>query len=752
MSVQSWQQVRELFEQALARPPAQRAAFLVEACGNDAALRSEIESLLAHHDQAPRGFMCLPQDGATGPTGEIRPFPTLHLSGDGACPSPRIEGYEIIRELGHGGMGVVYQARDTRLERMVAVKTILGEFQSRERLELLRREARLAARLRHPNIVAVHALIDSVDPPCIIMEWVDGVPLDAIARRLSFHDMARLMLKVARAVAYAHEMGVIHRDLKPGNILVDRTGEPRLLDFGLARGVLRPEELSSGAALKGTPLYMAPEQFAAPSKVGPAADIYALGLVLYVLLTGSAPPNPRPAAGATEWANREIPPPRELNSEVPEPLQRICLKACELRPQDRYARAADMADDLQRYLDGREVRARPMRYTRLLSERVRAHVDALAQWEGDNLITRREADSLVDRYMKLLRAESLWVPGARRLRPGAVILQAGGWLVVLSAVLWVFFYWTKIGSAQRVLWIGLPTVIINAAAAILWRRFSQLVALIFTVVGTLLIPLFGLVLLHELGVLSTRADYRYELFGPDYFSNRQLAAVFWLTAAYAIWLLWRKRFALLAALLAAIWLVAIASTLLLFGLKEWLTDDLYATTAAAFSPVPVVAYLVARRLDRPAHDQLAVPFYAVAGVSFLIILGVLAYDAPDTWFGLTASVAPDPDTGPQINPLNIARELSFLVCGLACFLLALVHDRSGTRLRRLWGALYFRVVPPSCVIPLDYLGKEPLWSLGTVGREPLQVLEFGVPVACVLLLAAGTRLQLRWFAHYGLLT
>lgn len=410
-----------------------------------------------------------------------------------------------------------------------------------------------------------------------------------------------------------------------------------------------------------------------------------------------------------------------------------------------------MAEDLQRYLDGRELRARPTRYTQLLSERVRVHVDALTQRQGDHLITRREADSLVDHYRKLLRTESLWVPGARRLRAGAVLLQAGGWLVVLSAVLWVFFYWEKIGSAERTLWIGLPTVISNAAPAILWPRLSRFVALIFTVVGALLIPVFGLVLFHERGVFSTRADDAFELFGPQYFSNLQIAVAFWLTAAYTVCLLSRKRFALFAALVVAMGLLAFAGALLLFGLKDWLSDELYATTAAAFGPVLLVAYLLARQLDRPVHDQLAVPFHAVAGASFLTVLGTLAYDAPDTWLGLPESVASEGATGPHISPLHLARELSFLACGLTCFLLALVHDRSGARLRRLWGALYFRVVPPACVIPLDYLGDEPLWTLGTVGREPPELLEFGVPVACVLLLAVGTRLQLRWFAYYGLL-
>lgn len=523
MTPKRTQQAYELFEQALRRSPDDRPAFLLEACGNDAELRSEIESLLEHDQRSAAGFM--ESSDRTGGAFLAPTQPPRHAN-DSTPPrdqQPEIEGYEVICKLGHGGMGVVYQARDTRLDRMVAIKTILGEFQSKDRLELLRREARLAARLRHPNIVAVHALVDACDPPCIVMEWVDGVPLDAVARRLNLRDSVKLVVKVARAAAYAHEMGVVHRDLKPGNILVDRTGEPRLLDFGLARAMLRQDEASSCAGMKGTPQFMAPEQFLAPADVGPAADIYALGLVLYVMLTGIAPPAPDSAKDVSDWANRMLPLPREVNPDIPEPLQRICLTACEQKEADRYPTAGHMADDLERYLGGRSVRARPTRYAQLLEDRVRSHVEAIAHWEADNLITRREADSLEDRYVGLLRPESLWAPGARRLLPSAILIQVGGWFVVLSTILWETFYWNDLSSAQRILAIGIPTVIINGAALVLWKRFSQLVALIFTVLGTLLIPLFALVLLSEFEILATRAvdDARYEFLPADSFSNRQ---------------------------------------------------------------------------------------------------------------------------------------------------------------------------------------------------------------------------------------
>lgn len=743
MTPERMQRIYELFEQAVRLPADQRAGFLRRVCGDDAALRVEVESLLVHDSLCEARAASEVADSGSADADAM-----LTGSADGGdgthSEPPQIPGYKIIRELGRGGMGIVYQAIDQHLDCMVAIKTVTGSFENSDLL--LQQEAKLAAQLRHPNIVSIHAFVDSCDPPCFIMEWVDGVPLDVASAGLDAREIARLMLKVVRAVAYAHNKGVVHRDLKPGNILVDRHGEPRLLDFGLARSAVRRGDSTLLPGIKGTPCFMAPEQFLAPFAVGPAADIYALGLILYRLLTGALPPEPTSPADIGQWARRQLPLPRELDPGIPEPLQRICLKACEPEPRERYHSAAELARDLERFLDGREVRARPRRYAQLLGERVRGHLQALRDWVGDRLITQREADALEDRYLRLLRTESLWVPGARRLRAGAVILQAGGWLVVLSTILWASFYWNDLTRAQRVLAVGFPTVIINAAAVVLWRRFSELVGLIFSVIGALLIPLFLLVLFSEFGILATRASDTFELLTEAYFTNRQLAAAFWISAVYVGLLTWRKAYGAFAALFCLMCVLSVAASLLLIGMKDWLTRELYATTAAAFSPVPVVAYLVARWLDRPRREQLSVPFYAVAGVGFLVIIATLAHDAPKTWLRLTP-----PEDASLVNPLNVCRELLFVCAGLTCFLLALIHDRSTTRLRRLWAALYFRVVPPCCLIPVDLLGNEPLWSLGTLGNAELRPLEFGVPALCILAMVLGTRLQLRWFTYYGLL-
>ncbi|MFO0971919.1 MAG: DUF2157 domain-containing protein [Phycisphaerae bacterium] len=782
MSPNSSARAQALFQQATALPAAQVDAFLQQACRGDAALHQEVQALVDLARRA-KGMAVPPRPVESDPplaeTAALVGSPASRARGGAA---PQIPGYEILRELGQGGMGVVYQARDLRLDRLVAVKTLTADDRSAERLELLRREARLAARLHHPNIVAIHALLEDGDPPCVAMEWVDGVPLDVAARRMDFREIARTMIKVGRAVDYAHEKGVVHRDLKPGNILLDRDGEPRLLDFGLARAIARAPTDSSMQAIKGTPLFMAPEQFLSPTDVGPAADIFALGLVLYALLTGGPPPHPSGQFTPQAWANRDLPLPRQINPDIPEALQRICLTACEPLPEDRYSSAARLTEDLQRFLEDRPVHGRPTRYAQLLEDRVRVHIDALTEWQSEHLITRREADSLQERYLRLLFAESLWVPGARRLRVGPVLVQVGGWLVVISTILWMAFYWRDLSALKRVFAVGVPALIINGAAFALWKRSNELLALLFSVVGTLLVPLFASTVLFELNLLSTRSfresggdgrlvvhallrDTRqadvttlrdtgesvravvpierlrtdYELLPGDYFTNRQRACALWLATAYACALLSQKRYALLSATLCVLLVFAYSSLLFLLGLKAWLLDERFARAALAFVPVLGLAYLLARRLDRPGLEHLAGPFYATAGIGIPLVLGVLAMDVPKSGWHLS---------GPGLNQ---CRELLFSACGVLFFVIAWLHDRSGRRLRRIWGNLYFKLVPPCLVVPIDFLSHESLWSLGKLGGAEFEAAELAIPLLCAILIVVGTINQLRWFTYYGLL-
>lgn len=280
----------------------------------------------------------------------------------GTCPS--IPGFELIRELGRGGMGVVYLARQASLNRLVALKMILtGEYSHPQARARFRGEAEVVARLAHPNLVQIHETGEHRGRPYFSMEYVDGGRLADSLRGTPWppRRAARLVETLARAAHSAHERGVIHRDLTPSNVLFSRAGEPKIVDFGLAKLADGVGRTASGEIL-GTPGYMAPEQATGQSKeVGPGADVYALGAILYELLTGRPPFVGASLLDTLAHLVRDDPiAPRRLQPKVPRDLETICLKCLNKDSARRYPTAAALADDLRRYLAGEPVRARPV--------------------------------------------------------------------------------------------------------------------------------------------------------------------------------------------------------------------------------------------------------------------------------------------------------------------------------------------------------------------------------------------------------
>ncbi len=268
-----------------------------------------------------------------------------------AAGLPQIPGYEVEAVLGQGGMGIVYKARHLRLNRPVALKMLLpGAHASPEFRQRFWREAEALAGLQHPNIVQVYDIGDQDGQPWFTMEFVEGGNL---AQKLAgmpqpARQAAALLATLAEAMQAGHQGGIVHRDLKPANILVAANGTLRISDFGLARRFENGPGLTSSGARLGTSSYMAPEQaLGKVSAMGPAVDVYALGAVLYELLTGR-PPFRAETAAETERqvvANEPVPPGR-LNTQVPRDLETICLKALRKDPQRRYSSAGALAEDL----------------------------------------------------------------------------------------------------------------------------------------------------------------------------------------------------------------------------------------------------------------------------------------------------------------------------------------------------------------------------------------------------------------------
>jgi eukaryotic-like serine/threonine-protein kinase len=290
-------------------------------------------------------------------------------TGDGAPPragqatrARHVEGYELQGELGRGGMGIVFRARDKSLNRVVALKMILaGQFASPAEVRRFRTETEAAAQLDHPHIVPIYEVGEDDGMPYFSMKLIEGSSLTKHVGRFADDPQAvvRLLTAVARAVHYAHQRGIIHRDLKPANILIDAAGEPHVTDFGLARRVDGAGGETQSGALVGTPCYMAPEQAGGKKSVTIAVDVYALGAILYELLTGRLLfQGDTPLGTVLQVLEREPDPPRAVNPTVDADLELICLKCLAKDPQQRYGSAESLAADLEHWLTGEPLSVR----------------------------------------------------------------------------------------------------------------------------------------------------------------------------------------------------------------------------------------------------------------------------------------------------------------------------------------------------------------------------------------------------------
>jgi WD40 repeat protein len=414
-----------LFHLALAKSSAdERAAFLEQACAGQPELRAAVEALLQAHE-APGRFLDRP---ALDPVATVGPPPVE------AAPEAKgvaVAGYEILERVGQGGMGVVYKARQLGLDRVVALKMILhGTHAGPEDLERFHREAQAVARLHHPNIVQIHEVGESQGLPYFAMEFcpagsladkLDGTPWQA-------KPAARLVEALARAMHAAHAAGIVHRDLKPGNVLLAEApapplpggkpvgGEggaldgwtPKVTDFGLAKRMDRRGQTQTGAIL-GTPSYMAPEQAGGKGKeAGPAADVYALGAILYELLTG------RPPFRATtdldtllQVVSQEPVAVRKLQPTVPRDLETVCHKCLQKDPARRYLTAEALAEDLRRFQAGESVAARPVGALRRAAKWARRRPAVAGLLAGMVLVAAVGVGGILLSYREALRQRDL---------------------------------------------------------------------------------------------------------------------------------------------------------------------------------------------------------------------------------------------------------------------------------------------------------------------------------------------------------
>src|SRR5688572_6210417 len=350
MERERFQGVKELIKQALELHPSERAAFVEEGCPDDLELALDILDLLDHSRSAAG---------------------TMQEPADGAAASLRIPGYQILEQLAAGATGSVWRARQVRPRRDVAIKVLRLDSVAPGQIARFRREAQFLAQLDHPGIARVieSGVIDDgpVALPWIALEFVHGVTLDKHARsaRPSLAELLELFAQVCEAVEHAHRRGIVHRDLKPSNVMVDREGRPRVIDFGIARASAELEgetaHLTRTGMLIGTLPFMAPEQARGERDLTPAADVYSLGAILYLVVTGRLPVDTedRDFLEAVHAVCNEDPlPARRLRPELPRDLETILDKALAKDPRRRYATAGALAADLERHLARQPVLAR----------------------------------------------------------------------------------------------------------------------------------------------------------------------------------------------------------------------------------------------------------------------------------------------------------------------------------------------------------------------------------------------------------
>jgi serine/threonine protein kinase len=316
----------------------------------------------------------IPSAVDSGFTGETSPTTNV-VEATGCGPERELAGrmhlewagkYRLVEEVGRGGMGVVYRARDEVLGREVAIKMVLSGYDARaELMRRFREEARAVASLDHPNIVRIYEAGEEQGQPYIAMEFVRGESLSQMIREepIPSRRAAEIAMLLAGAIEHAHRRNLIHRDIKPSNVLVGNDGVPKLTDFGLARALERahgPDATVEGQLL-GTPQFMPPEQVRSSGNAGVASDVYSIGATLYTMLVGRSPFQADSLAETLRQVlDAEPVDPSRLNPSIPKDLNMICLKCLRKEPARRYFSAGDLRDDLERFLGGRPVLARPL--------------------------------------------------------------------------------------------------------------------------------------------------------------------------------------------------------------------------------------------------------------------------------------------------------------------------------------------------------------------------------------------------------
>ncbi len=674
-----------------------------------------------------------------------------------AVPEPmpeRLSGHRIIGEIGAGGMSRVFLAEDERLGRKVAIKVLSSRFSGNELVRTrFMQEARALARLSHPNIVHIYNLGQADEPPHFVMEYLEGAPLTDAAGALSLGQKAELMCKAVSAVHYLHQHQVIHRDLKPGNILVGPDLEPKILDFGLARqSEVLERPLTRHGEVLGTPQYFSPEQARGEARLDARSDIFSLGTILYEVLTGTLPFRADSYGDQVRCICDDEPVlPRRLNPAIPGDLQNICMQALEKDPADRYPTAGEMADDLERFVAGEPALAAPASYAQRMTGKIEQHLRELEGWRQDRILSDYEYDSLRRGYDRLVEREDAWIMEVRRLSLPQVGMYMGAWILVVGAALVFLFRYMNLAGTPAVLLVTGATIPTAWYGMRSWRAGRIRIGVAYLLAACLLLPVALVLALGEYGLFKGLTKGREDLeflFQFESFKRTTNAQLWWALFLSLPAYLWLRRFtksSVFSLALAVMLALLCGMTLLRMGMLEWLDKDpgrLY----IRLIPAALLFFLVAVALERFRLAADSRYFYPIAVFfTYISLSGIAAFHKPYAeWLGRVA-----PFTRSNVDYLFIINAGVYFVLQLLC------EQERSARMRTVGKAFRF-VIPGHVLIPLFLLGLEAsrLWDESPASlslRHEARAFEVLLPVAACIFVLLSIPKQMKNYLASGML-
>jgi serine/threonine protein kinase len=652
--------------------------------------------------------------------------------------------YRVIRKVGEGSAGHVFQALDTVLERLVAVKFLRQKSPS-DRAEVETwREARLMSRFNHPNIAQIYEIGELDSKRFIVMEWIDGLILTEAWKGLQIQQRLRIYLEVLDAVAAAHRRGIIHRDIKPSNILVTAELKPKVLDFGIALETRSLESIEQGL-YRGTPAYSAPEQITAPVKIYPATDVFALGILLYQLLTDTLPfPQTEPQQ-LFEAIRTEYPElPSALQEKIPIPLQNICLKALEKEPQKRYPDAQGLSDDINRYLRGERVWSRPSFLTDKIQQEVFYHRQKLKVWQENELITEKEFDKLEGVYAKMLAPSDPSIIEARKLSLSQVCLYLGGWIVVLGSFVLFYKTWEQIPIYLRPTPAIIATLVMILSGFIMWYRNESRLSVGFLATAGLLIPITTLLTLGQWEILSAKycpwgmePVYKalYENQSHVIVGNLQMYLSFWFWLSFSLIVLRLTKSSIFVVYSILAFLFWLTTCFVINGMEKWSSDIIAGRYLFAGFSLFVLGII----LDRYKRMHYAWSLCIVGFALIVIPLSVIAISNNTLFIWLL-------DQPPSfLKNHNEAMALSFICNGLFYLILAVACRLLGTILQKRLAEIFSWLGPLHILAVLRILDSDKL-DLPELHRLIYRIL---LPIASVAFVFGSVIRQMKSYFFSG---